>query len=389
MEKMDDFTLLDLFRAYFECRKNKRNSLNALEFEFDLENNLLQLYHDLKTGNYEIGQSICFVVEKPKPREVWAASFRDRIVHHLICNAIKDRFYNRFIYDSYSCIPEKGTLAAAKRVRYFSRSITRNYTKNAYYLKADLSNFFVSIDKNILFEQLKKHVPEQWILKLLKQILFHDSKSNVLVKSSKNKMELIPKYKSLWHAPIEVGLPIGNLTSQFFSNVYLNALDQYVKHNLKCKYYCRYVDDFVIFADNPQQLNKWFLQIDKFLEDNLNQRLHPNKKLINKVFTGIDFVGFIIKPNKMFIRQRTLKRIYGVVRTWKSLIQIDFEINLLENFFKTMNSYFGMLIQTSGYAIRQNLCLNIINLFLGCDNKFTKLVLNYSVGHVDFCKGDA
>jgi len=373
---MDDFTLLDLFRAYFECRKNKRNSSSALEFEFDLENNLMQLYHDLKNGTYEIGQSICFVVTKPKPREVWAASFRDRIVHHLVYNVIKDRFYSRFIYDTYSCIPEKGTLASAKRVQHFSRSVTQNYTKNAYYLKADLSNFFVSIDKNILFEQLKKHVQEEWILKLLKQILFHDPKSNVLVKSSKNKMELIPKYKSLWHAPSEIGLPIGNLTSQFFSNVYLNALDQYVKHNLKCKYYCRYVDDFVILHDNPQQLNAWVLQINEFMKENLKQQLHPNKKLVNKVFAGIDFVGFIIKPNKVLLRQRTLKRTYAIVRIWKNLSPTKYEEYFLQKLFKTMNSYLGMLTQVDGFIIRKDLCLNIISLFLGCDNLFSKLILN-------------
>jgi len=216
---------MDLFRAYFDCRKNKRNTASALEFEFNLESNLMQLYHELKEGKYEIGRSICFVVLKPKPREVWAANFRDRIVHHLVYNAIKDRFYNRFIYDTYSCIPKKGTLASAKRIQHFSRSITKNYTQNAYYLKADLSNFFVSIDKKILFNQLKRYVFEEWILELLEQIIFHDPKPNAFIKSSKKKFRFIPNYKSLWHTSRGKGLPIGNLTSQFFSNVYLNDLD--------------------------------------------------------------------------------------------------------------------------------------------------------------------
>ena len=370
----DDFPLEDLFKAYFDCRKNKRNNTSALEFEVDSENNLMQLYHELKNGTYEIGQSICFVVTKPKPREVWAASFRDRIVHHLLYNAIKDRFYSRFIHDTYSCIPQKGTLAAAKRVQHFSRSITKNYTQNAYYLKADLSNFFVSIDKKILFKQLKKQVPEKWILALIEKTLFHDPKSNVFIKSSKSKFELIPNYKSLWYSPTEKGLPIGNLTSQFFSNVYLNALDQYVKHNLGCKYYCRYVDDFIIKNENSEQLNRWFSKINQFMRENLNQKLHPRKKLINKVFAGVDFVGFVMKPNRMLLRQKTLKRLYSIVTGWKKLG--DFCENSLLVFFRTMNSYLGMLNPIGGYIIREDLCLRVINLFLRCDMMFTRLILS-------------
>jgi len=167
----EQLTLLSMFDAYFDCRRNKRNSLNALVFEFELERNLMTLYRDLKDGTYTIGTSICFIVTTPKPREVWAADFRDRVVHHLLYNAIKERFHNRFIYDSFSCIPEKGTLAACKRLQHFTKSATRNYTIKVYYLKADIANFFVSIDKAILFEELKRYVKEDWILILIEQII--------------------------------------------------------------------------------------------------------------------------------------------------------------------------------------------------------------------------
>ena len=118
-DKLKQLTFLGLFNAYFDCRCNKRNTINALAFEFELEKNLLELYRNLKDSSYTIGRSVCFVITKPKPREIWAADFRDRIVHHLVYNAIKDRFYNRFIYESFSCIPEKGTLAACRRLQHF------------------------------------------------------------------------------------------------------------------------------------------------------------------------------------------------------------------------------------------------------------------------------
>ena len=167
-----DFTIQDLYKAYYECRRRKRSSLSAMEFEFDLESNMMKLYDELKSGEYKIGVSICFVVLKPKPREVWAASFRDRIVHHLVYNAIKDRFYSTFIEDTFSCIPGRGTLNAAKRVAKHAKAVTNDYTKKAYYLKADLKNFFVSIDKNILYLMITMILVMKYIHQYYHQQIF-------------------------------------------------------------------------------------------------------------------------------------------------------------------------------------------------------------------------
>lgn len=364
------FTLQDLFDAYFDCRRRKRNTKNAIDFELNLEQNLMDLYHELKNGTYKIGQSICFVVTKPKPREVWAANFRDRVVHHLVYNAIKDRFHKRFIKDTYSCIPERGTLAAAKRLAQFTRSITQNHTKKAYYLKADLSNFFVSIDKNVLFKQLEKHISEKWILDLVHQIVFNDPRQTVYIKSSPNKLNLIPRYKSLLHSPFEKSLPIGNLTSQFFSNVYLDALDQYVKHTLGAKYYCRYVDDFVILHEDTKVLNDWFHKIDDFLQDNLQQRLHSVKKLVNKISVGIDFVGFVLKPGRIFLRQHTIKNIF---RTLKNHAITD--SHSIIDLRATINSYLGMFKSLQGFLLRRKLCQAAASIFLGYDEDCSKLRL--------------
>lgn len=372
-ELVKDFNLGDLFKAYFDCRRHKRNTHAALMFELDLENNLLQLYKELKNGTYKIGRCICFVVTKPKPREVWAANFRDRIVHHLVYNAIKDRFYKRFIKDTYSCIPERGTLAAAKRLLHFARSATNNYTKKMYYLKADLSNFFVSIDKNILFTLLKRHVAENWILKLLEQIVYHDPRSNVFIKTP-HLFKLIPTYKSLWSSDNTHGLPIGNLTSQFFSNVYLNELDQFIKQNLKCKCYLRYVDDFIIIFDNPHDLNIYFGKIDNYIFINLKLSLHPCKKLINTVTQGMNFVGFFVLPDRIFLRKRTLNKIRCVIKNWKCKYNRFSQLELFK-FFKSINSYLGMMVNLKCYNLRFSFVMQINSLFIMSNYSVSKCCL--------------
>lgn len=374
MEDESGLTFEKLFQAYLDCRRHKRGTINALQFEFNLEENLFKLYEELADGSYKIGRSICFVVVYPKPREVWAADFRDRIVHHLVYNEIKTRFYNRFIKDTYSCIPDRGTSNAVKSVRRYAQDITQDYKKQAYFLKADIKNFFVSIDKGILYEEIKRYVDEKWLLDLIKEIIYNDVKENVCVKSSDYKFKLLPEYKSLWHTPNERGLPIGNLTSQFFSNVYLNVLDQYVKHHLKCKYYCRYVDDFIIMHESPKYLSDIHKELTIFLKDRLALDLHQHKKLINKLDKGVDFVGFMVKPHRIILRQRTIKRIFKIIREQKNNDKWFYEKEL-ERFVCTINSYLGMLRQTNGYNLRREICANSINLFIKCDEEFTKLIV--------------
>lgn len=370
----ESLTFEKLFKAYIDCRRHKRGTINALKFEYNLEENLVNLYEDLKSGNYKIGKSICFIVLYPKPREVWAASFRDRIVHHLVYNEIREKFYNRFIYDTYSCIPKRGTTNAGKRLKKFIRSITNNYTEDAYYLKADLKNFFVSINKDILYKELERYIDEKWVLLLIKQIIYHDPKTSVYIKSPKSKFRLLPPHKSLWNKENDQGLPIGNLTSQFFSNVYLNVLDQYVKHKLKCKYYCRYVDDFVILDKDPKVLNDIHKELTEFLDKRLALTLHQNKKVVQKIDKGIDFVGFVVKPNRTFLRQRILRRVFKIIRTQKN--SPDWFYNdKLKMYVNSVNSYLGMLRNSNGYRLRKEICINSMNLFVKCDSKYKKLRL--------------
>jgi len=329
-----DFSFLELVEAYLDCRQGKRNSASAMAFEQDLERNLFHLHDELQDGYYRPGRSICFVITRPKAREVWAAEFRDRIVHHLLHNQIAPRFYARFIVDSCACIPGRGTLYAARRLETKIRSITQNWSRPAHYLKLDLANFFVSIDKGILRAQLAKHISEPWWLRLAETILFHDPRQDFEYRGDLAMLDLVPPHKRLTNQTADRGLPIGNLSSQFFANVYLDVLDQHVKHQIGARHYIRYVDDFILLHESPQWLNAAHADIKAFLPARLNARLNPTKTILQPVDRGVDFVGQVIKPWHRYTRHRTVTAALQRVITVPD-----------ENLFETANSYFGLLRQ--------------------------------------------
>ena len=325
----------ELVQAYYDCRRTKRNSASALAFEMDLEKNLIGLHDDLIAGTYRPGRSICFVVTRPKAREVWAAAFRDRVVHHLLYNRVAPRFYASFIADSCACIPGRGTLYAATRLEAKIRSASQNWSKPIFYLKCDLANFFVAIDKEVLRRQLAAKITEPWRLALAEQILMHDPREDYEVRSPAYLFNRVPQHKRLTAQPARLGLPIGNLSSQFFANVYLDALDQFAKHQLGAKHYVRYVDDFVFLHESPQQLNAWLAEVEAFLPS-LGAKLNPTKTILQPVDRGVDFVGHIIKPWRRTTRKRSLAQ--ALKRT---------AVAPAEDLRETANSYFGLLSQAS------------------------------------------
>ena len=330
-----NFTVNELLCAYYDCRRRKRNTTNALEFETNLERNIMTLYRELADGSYRPGTSICFVVTRPKPREVWAADFRDRVVHHLLYNRIAERFHRSFIADSCACIPGRGTLYGADRLERKVRSITQNWSSQAYYLKLDMANFFVSINKNVLRELLVQKISEPRVMWLADIILFHDPRENVRVKSTPDLLALIPFHKSLFNQPAHLGLPIGNLSSQFFANVYLNLVDQYVKHQIGARHYVRYVDDMVLLHESPEWLNSARAAIGSFVADRLGLILNPRKTILQPIDRGVDFVGQIIKPWRRVLRRTTVKN---------AEIRITGKVG--EDFTRSANSYFGLLRQS-------------------------------------------
>jgi hypothetical protein len=330
------FSFSALVQAYLDCRQHKRNTASALAFEAHLEANLCALFEELAAGTYRPGRSICFVITRPKPREVWAADFRDRIVHHLLYNHVAARFHTSFDAGSSACIPGRGTLYAARRLEASVRSVTENWSRPAHYLKCDLANFFVAIDKNVLHEQLARKIHEPWWLWLAGQVLFHDPRENVELRGRAELLAKVPPHKSLFNAPANTGLPIGNLSSQFFANVHLDALDQFCKHQVRARHYVRYVDDFVLLHHDASWLNTAHARIREFLPARLGARLNDAKTILQPVARGIDFVGHIVKPWRRTTRRRTL------VGGMRRLQQMP-----ADEVFQAGNSYLGLVRQAS------------------------------------------
>ena len=324
-----------LVRAYIDCRRTKRNSASALTFEAHAERNLFKLHEELIAGEYRPGRSICFVVTRPRPREVWAAEFRDRIVHWLLYNAIAPRFHASFVADSCACIPGRGTLYAAERLEHQVRSVTRNWSRPASYLKADLANFFVSIDKTVLLKQLGRRITEPWWMDLVATILMHDPRTDFDVRADRRELALVPAHKSLFNAPAGHGLPIGNLSSQFFANVLLDDLDQFVKHRLRAPTYVRYVDDFVLLHQDAAWLVDALAGIGHCL-DALHLRLNPRKTILQPASRGIDFVGHVVRPWHRVTRPRTLDAALHRIETMPAA-----------DVHASGNSYFGLLRQAT------------------------------------------
>ena len=303
------FTYKQLYDCYRKCRKNKRNTLNQLRFEINAEQNLLRLQEELNSKTYQPIQSICFVVDKPKLREVFAADFRDRIVHHVLVEHLETKAEPKFIYDSYACRKNKGTHAAVKRLQCFAKSVTENNSRRAYCLQMDVRSFFVTMNKDILFSLVKKYTKDEDMIWLASVIIYNDCTENCRMTKGKDLLKHIPDHKTLFKQVKNKGLPIGNLTSQFFANVYLNELDQFVKHTLKCRYYMRYTDDALILYRDKSRLEKWVAQIAVFLKNKLGLELNAKKTIIRPVSDGIDYLGYIVRPFYILVRRRVVNNL--------------------------------------------------------------------------------
>lgn len=316
-----DPLLTDLFFAYYCARQNKRSSPSQVRFERNLAENLMDLYRDISDGRYKVGRSMCFVIKDPVLREVFAASFRDRVVHHLLFNWLSPIFERGFIYDSYSCRKGKGTGLGVERLMHHVRSCSDNYSKPCFILKLDIEGYFMSINRNKLYEMIScklvsyaEHHPCPFdlnlALRLLSLIIFNDPTKGCYRKGVPSDWDRIPKSKSLFHASECCGLPIGNLTSQLFSNIYLSVFDDFVKRELKFKHYGRYVDDFYLVSESKEDLLSAIPKIRTFLFKELGLRLHPRKIHLTTAGKGVRFLGKMFKPGRFFVHPEVQCRSY-------------------------------------------------------------------------------
>lgn len=354
-----EFNFQNLYRAYLACRKNKRHTYHAAKFELNLESELLKLERELQNGTYKISRSICFVVTTPTLREVFAATFRDRVVHHLLYNFLEPIFEPKLIAHSFACRTGKGIHHSLEYLQKCLRQVTQNGREPAYFLHLDIKGFFMSLDKDILFEQIIRQVKDPKLIWLAKLIIYHDPTTDFTSKSDKALFDCIPPHKSLFHVPKNQGLPIGNLTSQFFANVYLNELDQFAKRRLKSKYYLRYVDDFLFLSPNKEQLKKWRDEVSVFLKDRLGLELNIKKQILQPTDKGVDWLGYIVKPGRVLVRPR-------VVRAFKRQLSLinkailpfagsDPPIETIEKMLATVNSYLGFFQHADTFKLRTKL----------------------------------
>lgn len=274
----------NIFAAWAKFSDGKRSKADVMAFELRLEDNLFAIREDLLSGEYRHDPYVPFTIFDPKQRRIHKATVKDRVVHQAIVNVIEPFFESRFIHDSYSCRVGKGTHAAVERLRTFLRQASRNNTRTVYALKCDVRRFFASVDHSMLLSLLEKRIVDDQALELLKNIIGSFS---------------ISKGK---------GIPLGNLTSQLFANIYLHELDRYAKMSLQEKYYLRYCDDFIVLSESRERLSGVTQNIGEFLNNALLLQLHPKKVFIRTWAQGIDFLGYVLFPHATVIRMKTAVR---------------------------------------------------------------------------------
>ena len=355
--------LYQLHLSYLQARKNKRNTHNQLAFELNQETNLHQLTKVIFEKKYTPKPCIAFIIQKPVMREIFAADFRDRVVHHLIIGKLNHLFEKQFIHDSYSCRVGKGTHFGIQRIDRFIRQCSSNYTKDCYILKLDLQGFFMSINKTILFEKLERFIKEKYyypdkdlLIKLCKQVIFNDSTKNCIIKGSKSDWDNLPQTKSLFYSQPNCGLPIGNLTSQVFANFYMDSFDHFVKHDLKIRYYGRYVDDFVIVHEDKEYLKTLIPKVADFLQSELQTTIHHKKIYLQHYGKGVQFLGTVILPNRIYIADRTKGNFYNAIEKQNQIAR-DHKPTKEEQqaFQSSMNSYLGIMKHYKSYNLRKRM----------------------------------
>jgi RNA-directed DNA polymerase len=291
-------SLENLLEAWKEFECGKKNRKDVQEFSLYLMDNIFLLHNELLHHTYKHGGYQAFKINDPKPRDIHKATVRDRLLHHAIYRKLYPFFEKTFIADSYSCQKGKGTHKAINRFRIFAYKVGKNNTKTCWALKCDIRKFFANIDHEILLSILKEYISDENILWLLENIIdSFKTKTDRTTKSCHGNKMLPPK-----------GLPLGNLTSQLFVNVYMNKFDQFAKHKLKARYYIRYADDFVFLSEDKKHLENLILKIQEFMQKELKLELHSGKVFIKALSSGVDFLGWVNFANHRVLRTSTKKR---------------------------------------------------------------------------------
>lgn len=360
----------DIHVAFIDAKKHKSNKGYVKFFECNLKTNLETLCDELWNRIYTPGRSTCFMVHHPNEREVFAAEFRDRIVHHLYFNYTHKFFERTFIKDTYSCIKNRGTHFGIHRLEKHIRQESQNYTKPCYILKVDIKGYFINISRQKLYditinslEKLRNHlihkgqsqtwdniIDYEFVKYLTKIIIFVDPIINCKILSRSDEWEKLKPHKSMFCVKSGYGLPVGNLTSQLFSNIYLNLLDHYCKRVLHSKHYGRYVDDSYHVSCNKEFLKSLIQPIKEFLKNNLELDVNLDKTKIYDIYQGVEFLGAYIKPYRTYINNGAVKR---MLKMLPNVYKKD-----KYSIYSSINSYLGLLSHYKSYKLRFKLFVN-------------------------------
>lgn len=328
-------SLDNLFFAWREFKRGKSKKFDVQLFEFNLEDNIFELHERLKNRSWKPDAYVSFYIRDPKLRHIHKTSVRDRVLNQAVFRILYQIFDKTFIFDSYSSRINKGIHKGVLRLDTFIRKASSNYHLPIFVLKCDIEKFFDNISHEILFKLIKRKISDKDALQLI----------NLIIKS----FEKQPNK----------GLPLGNVTSQLFANIYLNELDQFVKHRLKVKYYIRYCDDFIILRKDRNYLEQLIKKIDNFLRNNLELNLHPAKIEMRKICQGIDFLGYVTFSYHKVLRTKTKRRMFRKIKIRK--IQLDDCVVDSKSFEQSINSYFGVLKHCKGYKIKRKILWIIKN----------------------------
>jgi len=372
--------LLDLHQAYYDARRHKRNKSYQQHFEANLEHNLSSLCFELWTRSYRPRPSTCFIISDPKRREVFAADFRDRIVHHLYYNYVHQLMERTFIQDSYSCIKGRGTHYGIRRLEQHIRQESQNYQEECYILKLDIRGYFMHIRREKLLSicldtlhgmaqhRISRHRSEVWAERidmdfveyLTREIILLDPTLGCQMHGSARDWQDLPRDKSLFNSPEGCGLPIGNLTSQLFSNVYMNVFDQYMKRQLHCRHYGRYVDDAFVVSADKDWLHRVITQARDFLREELGLTLHEGKVRIDSARQGVEFLGAFLKPWRKLVSSTTMRRMKRKIVALDAMVETmekaeTPKIEIAVKLRNSLNSFCGVLSHYRSYRLRHAL----------------------------------
>ena len=342
-----------MLEAYYDCRRSKRRTASAIVYEMNYESNLIALRDRINTRTYQPGKSICFVVTRPRYREVFAASFEDRIVHHYIALRLEPLFELVFSPRTFNCRKGKGQLYGVKMLEADIKEASNNYTTDCYIMKLDLQGFFMSIDKSMLARMIDKFIVKYYkgndiddLRYLCQVVVLHCPEKNCERHSPREMWDHLPANKSLFTNGEGKGVAIGNLFAQLFANFLLNELDWYIEE-LGIKYHGRYVDDFYCIHKDKQVLLSAVPKIRAKLAE-LGLSLNPKKFYFQHYTKGVEFTGAVVKPYRTYCCNRVLTNFIAAVRKLNRSKNIDDVTHAV----CSINSYLGLLRQSNEYAQR-------------------------------------